>query len=353
MEPLTHSIHSLIAKSLTDQLDDHEQQELENWKNASEENQKEYNDLVAIWIKSGDLKLPSALNTKNAFRNIQQQTFMRNTRKRWINLSLQAVAVLLLSVLFSGVYSYLANKHTNEIIASQTIYQEVKAAFGTQVKVQLADGTTVFLNSGSKLRFPQTFDNLELRSVALDGEGYFKVAKNQEKPFIVQAKNLDIKVLGTTFNVDAYHDNNVVLVALVEGSVQLQSNDKSNNETQVNLSPNQVATLSHSSHKISKADVKNLYKYTEWINGNIVLVNDPIETVVNKLGKWYNVEFVIADKRLNSYRFTGTFTDESLEQILDLLCAASLMDYKIESVPGHTDQESPKRIVRLKSKKLK
>ncbi len=355
MIPETNPIHALIAKSLTDQLNDSEQKELESWKSASEENLQEYNDLVFIWIKSGVLKLPSSLKTEKAYRNIQRQTSMRDSRKRWTRVALQTAAILVLSVIFSGVYSYITTLQTNDTIVSQEIYQEVKAAFGTQAKVQLADGTIVFLNSGSKLRFPQTFNHQDLRKVSLDGEGYFKVAKNEKQPFIVQVNNLDIKVLGTTFNVDAYHENNAVLVALVEGSVLLQSNDKKNNEIQLNLSPKQVATLSRSDHSITKTDVQNLYKYTEWINGNIVFVNDPLETVVNKLGKWFNVEFEIADKQLNSYRFTATFMDESLEQILHILSLTSRMEYKIESVAGDSYGEEvvAKRKVKLRSKNLK
>jgi transmembrane sensor len=348
----TNHIHSIIAKSLTDQLDDQELKELDDWKLASDENLQEYDDFVAIWIKSGSLSLPSAINHHNAFKIIQKNTGLYLSRKRWINIAVQVAAVLVLSIIFSGVFNLLKNEpaiqnYSNTI--SLPVYQEIKAAFGTQAKVELA-GTIVFLNSGSKLRFPQTFDHQEQRKVLLDGEGYFSVTKNPDQPFVVQVNKLDIKVLGTKFNVEAYNDNPCINIALVEGSVFLQSHSENGSKDLMHLTHNQVATLNKSDNTISKTDVADLYKYTAWINGRIVFFGDPIQTVVNKLGKWYNVDIVIADKRLDNYRFTGTFIDESLEQILHILSLTSPMTYNIEPIKKQADNSMSKRKIILKSK---
>ncbi len=353
MGPETNRIHSIIAKSLTSQLDDQELKELGEWKLASKENLSEHNDFVELWIKSGSLALPSSINHHNAFKIIRNNTGLNPSPKRWLNIAVQVAAVLVLSLVFSGIYSYL-NKGNNDRIftnnSSQPVYHEIKAAFGTQAKVELADGTTVFLNSGSKLRFPQTFDNQEQRKVILDGEGYFSVTKNPGQPFVVQVKKLDIKVLGTKFNVEAYSDNPSVNIALVEGSVLLQGQSGKGNKDLMRLTPNQVATLNKSDNILSKSDVADLYKYTAWINGRIVFFGDPIQTVVNKLGKWYNVDIVIDDKRLENYRFTGTFIDESLEQILNILSLTSPMTYNIESSKKQADNSMSKRKIILKGK---
>jgi len=348
MDSGINHIHTIIAKSLTDELDNQELKELDGWKSASTANLSEYNDFVALWIKSGSMSMPTAINKQNALKIIQQNTGLSTSRKRLISLAMQVAAVLILSVIFSGVYSYL-NTDRNRQYASNPIYQEIKAAYGTQTKVELSDGTTVFLNSGSKLRFPQTFNNQDERKVTLDGEGYFSVTKNKYQPFIVEVNNLDIKVLGTTFNVDAYPDNENVKVALIEGSVLLQgrSND---GEMDLNLLPNEVATLNRTDNTLTAKEVTSMFKYTDWINGKIVFDNDPIETVVNKLGKWYNVDIIIADKILRNYSFTATFMDESLEQILDVLSLTSPMSYKIESSVKQADGEMSRRKITLKSK---
>ncbi|HAQ20514.1 MAG TPA: hypothetical protein DCR40_14985 [Prolixibacteraceae bacterium] len=353
MNPISENIHSIIAKFFTESLSEAESSELEKWKLASRENFQEYNDFISIWAQSGSMKMPHAIDQMKAKKTIKKKAGIYSSSKRWINLAVQIAAVLVLSFLLSGIYSYL-NKGKNDRILTNNlilpVYQEIKVAYGTQAKIELADGTTVFLNSGSKLRFPQTFDNQEQRKVILDGEGYFEVTKNKKLPFIVQISQLNIKVLGTTFNVDAYSDNPSVQIALVEGSVLLQDNLEKQSKDLMDLVPNQVATLKISDRTLSKSDVADLYKYTAWVNGRIVFYGDPIQTVVKKLEKWYNVEIVISDIRLENYRFTGTFIDESLEQILNILSLTSPMTYNILPNQKQSDNSISKRKIILKSK---
>jgi len=352
MNPTIESVYSIIAKSLTDKLDEAEALALSDWKSASSENLREYNDIVAIWSQSGSMAMPSAIDSVKALGITRYKSGIHTTKTRYISRIINAAAVLLLSVLFSGVYSYINTKGSGLFTAGtyHPAYQEIKAAFGTQAKVELADGTIVFLNSGSKLRFPQTFDNQKTRKVKLDGEGYFSVTKNGKQPFIVEANRLDIKVLGTKFNVDAYADNELVLVTLVEGSVKIQDNSGEENKDLMELLPNQVASLNLADNTLIKTDVSDLNKYTAWINGRIVFFNDPIQTVVKKLENWYNVDIVIADKRLENYSFTGTFIDEPLEQVLNMLSLASSMTYVIQAGKKQTDGSMSKRKIILKSR---
>jgi len=141
-----------------------------------------------------------------------------------------------------------------------------------------------------------------------------------------------------------------VNIALVEGSVMLQSSSEKGKQDLMELSPNEVATLNLSNNTVSKTEVNDLYKYTAWVTGRIVFFGDPIQTVVNKLGKWYNVEIVIADKRLENYRFTGTFIDESLEQVLNILSLTSPMTYHIEPAKKQADNSMSKRRIILRGK---
>lgn len=348
MAPTTEYIYSIIAKSLTDQLSESETTELETWKSASKENLREYADFVSVWSMSGTLKMPQPVDAAKRLQKIKGDSRLFRTNKRYLTLAIQAAAVLLLSVLFSGVYTYL-NRDLS-VLSKQTVYQEIKAAFGTQSKVELADGTTVFLNSGSKLRFPQTFDNLETRKVELDGEGYFSVAKNKKQPFVVQVKKLDIQVTGTVFNVDAYVDNENITVALVEGSVKLHDNSGTEKKYLMDLLPNQLASLNLHDNTLVKSDQTDLHKYTAWINGRMVFFGDPIQTVVKKLSNWYNVEIIISDKRLENYRFTGTFIDEPLEQVLNILSLTSPMTYVVQAGKKQADESISKRKIILKSR---
>ncbi len=353
MNPPTENIYTLIAKSLTGTLNEQETAELESWKLESRENRKEYDDFVSVWSQSASMAMPSAIDHQNALSRIREKSGIGSTSKRWINWAIQAAAVLVMSLIFSGIYSYWNRENAGQISYDQSsslVYQEVKAAFGTQAKVELADGTKVFLNSGSKLRFPQTFDNQQQRNVELDGEGYFEVVKKESQPFVVRTNSINVKVLGTVFNVDAYADNQAVRVALVEGKVMLQDGSGKQSKDLMDLLPNQVATLDLAANSLSKADMPDLYKYTAWINGRIVFFGDPIQTVVKKLEKWYNVEIVISDKKLENYSFTGTFIDESLEQILNILSLTSPMTYEVQPAKKQADNSMSKRKVILKSK---
>jgi len=139
---------------------------------------------------------------------------------------------------------------------------------------------------------------------------------------------------------------------LVEGSVMLQDNSGNQNKDLMELKPNQVATLNPTDRTLSKTDVPDLYKYTAWINGRIVFYGDPIQTVVKKLEKWYNVDIVISDKRLEGYKFTATFIDEPLEQILNILSMSSQMTYTIQPIAKQADNSMSQRRIILKSKNL-
>jgi transmembrane sensor len=355
MNPISEDKYALIAKFLTAKLSEAEAAELDEWKLTSRENLQEYNDFVGLWAQSGLLRMPEPINQIKAQSAIRKKAGISPSKIKWINWSVQAAAVVVLSLIFSGIYSSLTSKNSNQKFADNSslpIYQEIKAAYGTQAKVELSDGTKVFLNSGSKLRFPETFANQQQRKVVLDGEGYFEVTKNKEHPFVVEANHLNIKVLGTKFDVDSYADNSLVSIALVEGSVMLQENTDGLNKDLLQLSPNQVATLNSTDRTLSKTDVPDLYKYTAWINGRIVFYGDPIQTVVKKLAKWYNVDIVISDKKLAGYKFTGTFINEPLEQVLNILSMTSQMTYVAEPIVKQTDNSMSKRRIILKSKNL-
>ncbi len=353
MNPVSENIYSIIAKSLTDKLTDKEAAYLKEWRLESKENSQEYNDLVSLWSKAGSLKLPDAIDKTKAKYNISKSLKPQVYSGKWISLLARVAAIFVLAILLSGIYNFIKNNNSEIAYSRNTeksVYHEIKAAYGTQAKVELGDGTIVFLNSGSKLRFPLSFNNMKERKVTLDGEGFFEVTENKKQPFIVQAGKLNIRVLGTSFNVDAYADNQLFHIALLEGSVALQNSGSKHDENIMELSPNQVATLNLADNKISKTNVSDLYKYTAWINGRIVFFGDPIQTIVKKLEKWYNVDIVISDKKLENYRFTGTFIDEPLEQVLSILSLTSPMCYDIQHSSKQTDNSMSKRRVILKSK---
>jgi len=177
-----------------------------------------------------------------------------------------------------------------------------------------------------------------------------KVIENSEQPFIVDIQNMQIKVIGTTFNVDAYSDNTAFTIALVEGSIQLQQKNGDEIKDVLEMKPNQVAFYNQSENKLQLTSEDDLSKYTAWTDGKIVFSDDPVQTVIQKLEKWYNVDIEIADKSMERYRFTGTFIDEPLEQVLNIINLTSQMKYQIIPARKLSDNSYSKRKIILKSK---
>ncbi|MCF6332713.1 MAG: FecR domain-containing protein, partial [Draconibacterium sp.] len=308
-------IKRIITKKITGKLNSDEQKILNNWISTSEENKKEFDAYLKLWKMSEELILSKTIDVESSLLMTKKKISSLKSNKRWISYLRQAAAILILSFSLNFVFNYFIQTKTPNTIAEQIVYQEVKAAFGTQTKLILADGSTVWLNSGSTLRFPASFLNMDERKVELNGEGYFEVTKNEEKPFIVNTSELDVKVYGTSFNVTAYEGYNSVTVALVKGKVSLLKNYVGGQKELIVLKPNEAVEYNSDEKKLYLSTNLHMEKYTGWKNGYIVFYGDPIDKVIQRLEKWYNVDIVAKDKSLHSFRFTATFIDESLEQV--------------------------------------
>jgi transmembrane sensor len=258
-------------------------------------------------------------------------------------------AILLLPLVIAGGL-FMAYSGKTSFKVESPVTSVIHAPVGARVSVNLPDGTVVFLNSGSSLKFPNSFDGQKTRNVELIGEGNFKVARNSQQPFIVDIRKLQIRVLGTTFNVNAYPDNSEFTIALVEGSINIQQELGKETKDLIKMKPNQVVAFNQSDNNLSWKTESELSKYTAWIEGKIVFANDPVHTVMQKLENWYNVDIELADKRLEKYRFTGTFIDEPLEQVLNILNLTSHMQYQIIAARKLEDNSYSKRKIILRSK---
>jgi len=342
-------IYDLIAKSFAGELTEDELVHLNSWKAAEKSNLAAYNDYKEIWNHSNRLALPSQIDLSGSLKITRHKAGIKNREIKWMSLMRQIAAVFVLSVIFATTYN-LVKKPVTLMKKEVVVFQEVRAAFGTQTRLELPDGTMVSLNSGSTLKFPTTFGNSKTRLVYLSGEGNFKVAKNAQQPFIVDINKLQVRVLGTTFNVEAYPGNATITVALIEGKVLLQQMCNEKISDLMEMKPNQVACFRKLENKIEWIAERDLAKYTAWTEGKIIFSNDPVNTVIQKLQNWYNVDIELSDKKLENYRFTGTFIDEPLEQVLSILNLTSQMQYKVIPARKLGDNSFSKRKIILKSK---
>lgn len=351
MEEKEKNIEQLIAKSFQGRLNSEEKAFLDQWISLSDENRQKFDVYEKLWKRSGQLVLSNSIDVEASLLKTKKRIpeFAFKNKSSYSNL--RVAAVLILAMALGFLFNYLLG--ANQLISgsSEIVYQEVKASYGTRTKLLLADSTTVWLNSGSTLRFPFNFDNAGERVVELDGEGYFEVTKNESKPFIVNTSNLDVKVYGTSFNVSAYAEYDTMELALVEGKVSLVQGDNKDRKELMVLKPNDVVECNVVEKKLSRSSEAKISKYTAWKDGKIIFYGDHIEKVVSRLEKWYNVDIEIGDRELQDYRFTATFNDESLEQVLKLLSLSSPMEYKIGASKKQEDDSYSRRQVILSMKK--
>lgn len=195
------------------------------------------------------------------------------------------------------------------------IYNTINIPRGGEYHLVLSDGTEVYLNAMSSIRYPVKFTG-DTREVELHGEAYFEVTKDPKCPFIVKTHEINIQVLGTSFNLNAYDNTEEIVTTLVEGRVKI--NAGKNDESRV-LMPNEQATfhVKGGTTEINKVDV-NLY--TAWKDGNLIFYNNRLEDIMTTLTRWYAADVLYADASVKDLRFSGNLNRRGdIKQILDIM----------------------------------
>lgn len=205
---------------------------------------------------------------------------------------------------------------------------EVVMPFGKKSQLILPDGTEVWINSGSRLAFPSVFSGNK-REVHLEGEACFKVANRDNIPFLVSTGEMEIKVLGTYFNVSAYPGNELVETVLINGSVELNKSRQFRRET-VLLNPNQKAEFSKLENEFTVSDEPNVYKYVAWVQGWLEYRRESLNSVLEKLERYYNVKFHLPPDFPADDKISGKLDlNGSLENVMLVLADAAGIEFEI------------------------
>lgn len=170
-------------------------------------------------------------------------------------------------------------------------YNTLTTTRGEQSQIRLPDGTLVFLNSESSLRYPTHFTGSDKRMVSLEGEGFFNVSKDKRHPFVVKTGGQEVEVLGTQFNINAYADENSTKTTLLEGSVRvmLLNGEQGTRNREVILKPNQEAEFNAGKLKVREVDAENAIA---WKEGLFIFDDEPLENIMRRVARWYNVDVV-------------------------------------------------------------
>lgn len=234
------------------------------------------------------------------------------------------------NVLFEKINNRLEYKSSEE--TNKLVYNTLTVPYGRQFSITLSDGTKVDLNAGTSIRFPVKFIEGQDRKVFIEyGEAFFDVAKDTEHPFIVNNKTMDIRVLGTQFNVSAYPEDEQVSTVLVEGSVQLSEESQADKAT---LKPGFKALWSddNKSFQVSEADIE---LHTAWRTGKIVFKSVEFSQMIKKLERHYDVNIKSEDDQLNKDVIMATFEEKNIEEVLNLIKEIHPIDYEINGRDIH------------------
>jgi transmembrane sensor len=341
-------LEELLPGYLSGELPDKDREMIDEWRIQSQENEDIFQESLNAWEAIPLLHEMEQFNSFETLKKINMRLSKQETTIWWIPVQRIAAILLLPLLVYSGFIS-VRNASLKKQQEEHVVMQTISSRQGMVTKFDLADGTKVWLNSGSTLQFPNSFIG-DLREVKLTGEAFFTVAKNEKQPFRVHAKELNIEVLGTSFNVVSYNDEQQAEVVLVEGKVKLSTeNDQIEKNIGV-MQPGQRAVYKEDTRKVEAQKV-NVEKYIAWRDGNLVFRDDKMEDVAKRLSRWYNVEFVINDPEIKSYAYKATFRNETLSQVLDLLKISAPIDFRITENKLLPNGEYTKQKVYLMKKK--
>jgi transmembrane sensor len=209
-------------------------------------------------------------------------------------------------------------------------YNILNVPNGKKFKLTLSDGTKVHLNSGSSLKYPVNFIKNNIREIfLLTGEAYLDVSKDKNCPFIVNTKGMNIRVLGTKFNVSSYSEDLEVNTVLVEGLVSIFNKDEVYNESKAQLlQPSHKASFNKATKNISIEKVDTSI-YTAWINGHLFFNDETFKSIINKLERYFDIIIINQYQYLDNKLFTAKFKNENINEILDAFIENTPFEYKI------------------------
>lgn len=316
-----------LINYISGQSSEEENKLVKEWIAEDASREHELSRLKNIWIIAGinneidPVKKEKAIQQiLSKINTINKPSFVKTKWlfQRWVRYA----AVFLLAFIIGGLSLYFTS---NDLFQPEIAYNEIIVPPGQHSEIILADNTHVWLNSGAKLKYPSSFSGKN-REVELSGEAYFEVTKNKKKPFQVITPEITVNVLGTCFNVEAFHDSKFVNVVLVEGKVNLES--KTGKILAV-LAPSELASLDIESSKMNISTI-NTRQYISWKEGIIYFKDERLEDIVKKMENWYNINVLFEQDGIKDIKVTGSIMkNKPVNQILDILKYTSEIDYSI------------------------
>jgi len=321
---MKEDIDKIIAAVLSGQATDHERAKLSKWL-REDKNEMVYEDLKHFWKSDlPEKQLITAEEKKDSIWQKATGTSINRVDVKWL-IKVAAVVLIFLSTSIFFMYEYVVMEQGEVPVASQPIVKSNPP--GVKSLITLPDGTSVNLNAGSSITFYDEYGRTD-REVYLEGEAFFNVKHNPDKPFEVVSGEVTTLALGTSFNVNAYRKENIQ-VSLEEGKVGVQFKSMNKEEkNQLVLNPGEYCLLT-SENEIEQGTFER-DKVLGWKDGILMLEKADFNTVIDRLEIWYGVTFQYSELP-KDWRFNGKFRNESLENVLESLSHSEQFDYEINN----------------------
>lgn len=297
--------------------------EIDNWLSDDIENIKMLDEVYNVFSLATVLPPPLIPDTQKAWQKVdlktsfkKENTLLLRNRFRYVA---ALAAVLVFGLMVAGIFnSYLRNSQ----FSNQ--FTEIITQPGQKTSVILPDGSTVWLNSSSSLKYLADF-NMKNREVTMTGEAFFNVTKNQSKTFRVKSDNLYVEVHGTSFNVRSYPDDTNQEVTVNEGVVGLVNNSREISR----LTKGEQAIFTKKLEKVTVI-TENPELVSAWKNNELIFRNTPVEDVIKSLESWYGVNITIDRKMLGAHNYTFKVKTESFHEVLDMMKITTPLSYTID-----------------------
>lgn len=321
-------IDKYIQSFLNGSLDAEGHAVLRQWIKEKPENRDYFQTTVAVWKATGVMSNAEGFDVAGAISRFNKKTKPVNRIDFYRRaLRLSAAAIILLVCGISSLFFLWQSERTASEVVEEYKEYVVEVPDGAKSKITFPDGSVVWLNAGSKVKYDSNFAKAS-RNVELTGEGYFEVSKNKELPFVVNTEKLSVKVLGTKFNLKSYEEDSEVKVTLKEGAVKV--GDFLTDAAPVELKPNQRFTF-------RKADLSMLVDSVDashidnWRNGAMTFDKVPLEEIAKELRRLYNIPIRIESDKLKQIVYYSDFQENvSVEKVLEILSSGNKFRYEVK-----------------------
>lgn len=329
MDKNNNHIDILIGKFISGNSSSEEIQELKKWKNAAEENQHLFEKCQKAWEK-GENHIPESIlqQDKSKLESEYSRYLSDRVRKMSRQSFFYKIAAILAFPIALAIGWYLFGESEKPVQLSEQLY-EISSPKGHISKVKLPDGTEVWINTNSTIIYDASSFNSNKREIQLKGEAYFEVTSSQKRPFTVVTPHANVKVTGTSFNVNAYPASPLFETVLAEGKIELQM--KSGDTESLHMEPNQRVIYNSINKKLDVQQVE-AEMFTAWRNGEIIFKDATLADLIKELERIYDIKFHLKPASLGELRFRGMFSyNNNLIEALEKVKKSSKVDYYIQN----------------------